>query len=316
MSVKYDIVFQNNRRIPLQGPCFGAMAAGEWFGSSTRREDMTRLKTNNTLCKELFDNHIEMASFIQFYGEPSRSIWRNPSDSGNEYVQRYYQHMRELIQDIPWLKASVHPLVGVIRVPIKDAPSDKAMMTLFLVRNLATNENYSSYRDFLAKGYKPLAAAILSSHWCIGRGNTMNPQANWYYTSVGEYNWLSPYTFGKESLQRLVQAGKDFNPWYLGTWASLKGYRRDSWFRQNNYTFNRTLPRHDSYDNINHHRKLIDCLSIKNDTPIYEGVVGPSGPDRYQWEILIGNMVQDSAFSLVLENFNELCLSYGYNPLR
>lgn len=317
MAVKFDVVYKNNRRLPMQGPCFGAFSFGEFSTGGLRTLDAQRVELTNTEARNLAQN-AEDAAFIQFYGEPEKGYWKVQGDRGDEYVRRYYEHMKELIDDIPWLKASVHPLVGVIRVPVKNVPADKVMMTLFLVRNLAHYEHANTYRKFLEMGYKPFACAILSSFWSYCKGTAFTSD-RWIYNSVGEYNWLSPGTFGKQALKQLVQAGSDFNPWFLDTWGQLKGYRRDRWFQTERHLFNPDN-RRNIESNQNKFRKMIDCLSIQNDEPIFSFIQAES---IYQGSIYIGwklekesGQISPDEMDQALGEFNNQCLEHGYNPFR
>lgn len=312
MSVVYDIIYKDNSRIPMSGPCFGGFAYDgrrvSFPSHQLRSSVMTRLGTDRTGMRNLFENPSD-ARFFQFHCEPNRNFW--PEEG------KYYDEMKALFADIPWLKASVHPLVKVIRVPLMNAPADKVMMTLFLARNLAHYEYATAYQTLRERfHFKPFAAAIMSSFWKQGRGTAL-AAGTFFYTQCGEYNWLNPYTFGINSLERLVQAGNDFNPWFQDNWSDQGGYKRDGWFSDEGIEFNSQegVARH---NNSSHYRKLIDCLSVQHDTPIWDVVQTSFGGHHY-WNVLTDqgqtrHFTTDQFTPLVVE-FITKCRGFGYDPI-
>lgn len=321
MSVRYDVVYADNRRMPMSGPCFGGFADSREFpGHSLRHEDMNRRNETRETMRQLWLTPVN-ARMVQFYCQPSANQWSVPGESREVWSRRYYDEMKLLLADIPWLKASIHPLLGVIRVPVKDVPADKVMMTLFLVRNLAHYDYARGYKTLRALGMKPFASAILSSIWKIGAVNSFNPEALWHYNSVGEYNWLSPFTFGKASLRQLVQAPDDFNPWIQKPWTEQNGYRRDRWFRgQADGAFNRIPDMQPYHRNTSDYRKLIDCLSVQGDEPIWDiiqtqWVAGEWTQHEWNTHGAMGNRpLTTGEWDDVLFAFVEQCRDAGYEP--
>ncbi|MGL5013650.1 MAG: hypothetical protein ACRC6V_05080 [Bacteroidales bacterium] len=324
MSVVYDVVYADNRRIPIMGPCFGGFSDDREFpGHSLRHADVNRRRETRETMRNLWRDR-QSARFVQFYGQPSASQWSVQGEDKSVWIRRYYDEMKILLADIPWLKASVHPLLGVIRVPCYNVQADKVMMTLFLVRNLAHYDYARGYRVLRESGMKPFAAAILSSMWKASIPNAFNPETQWYYNAVGEYNWLSPYTFGKASLRQLLEAPDDFNPWVQETWNDQNGYRRDRWFSQRQETFNPTLGEDGQalpyHRGSSHYRKLIDCLSIQDDEPIWDIIrteYTTGDWTNHDWTTggEMGNTnMTSSQWDTVLFEFVEQCRDAGYEP--
>lgn len=336
MAITYDLVYKNNRRIPISGPCFGGFSDEGSYPSHSIRSQFARSRgLENAEMRELHRTPQD-ASFFQFYAEPYSDYWKEGNEEKAVWQRRYFDEMKALIADIPWLEASVHPLLGVIRVPVEGKPADKVMMTLFLVRNLAHYEYATGYRYLRKMGMKPFAAAIFSSFWKKGKGNTFTP-GTWYYNTVGEYNWLSPYTCGRESLRALVTAGADFNPWVQGVWGDQGGYRRDRFWNgsaghSNIQHFNPVLdengtPRMSSrIDNPSHYRRLIDCLSVKGDVPMFSNVQAEWTSDdrgttnRYLRWAPAHPHHSNPAYSeadhmAIINEFIALCREFGYEPM-
>ncbi|MGL5014462.1 MAG: hypothetical protein ACRC6V_09270 [Bacteroidales bacterium] len=323
MSVKYDVVYSDNRRIPMSGPCFGAFANQREFPHhSLRGDDMNRRREDRASIRELWNNPSN-ARMIQHYCQPSPSQWCDTGETREVWQARYYSEMKALLQDIPWLKASIHPLLGVIRIPLNNVPADKVMMTLFLFRNLAHYDYARGYRRLRSQGMKPFAAAILSSLWKATATNAFNPVPYWVYNSLGEYNWLNPSTFGRNSLRQLVQAPDDFNPWVQDPWTVQNGYHRDRWFTSNRVLFNPIRDENGEQvpylRNVSEYRKLTDCLSVQDDSPIW-GIINLTwvGGDytNHDWTTHEGSNMNISRadWDTVLFEFCEQCRDAGYEP--
>lgn len=304
MSIIYDLVFKNNKRIPYIGPCFGAFSRTEfpdgWIrGNYFEKLRMSREEGRNQ-CRALH-NTFDKAEFIQFYPQPGEA-WGYPSffPEGSDPTQNYLEEMRLLLADLPFLKASVHPLLKVIRVKVKDVAADKVMMTLFLLRNLT--EYYGVSYMYLRKefNFKPKAAAILSSFWVRGSLYGLRAsQLNFTYTSVGEYNWLSPKTFGVSSLVNFLNNSSqpNWDPWIQESFTEIPGYRRDSWFgsstNRREYSFNGNT------------RNLVDCLSVEGDSNIWtSGVRNSSYNTKTAFE------------TSVVNPFVTVCRNNGYEPVE
>lgn len=320
MGVQYDVVYIDNRRMPMQGPCFGAFAESNYPSGGIRQSTATRLGLSSQDLRDMHSNS-DRASFIQFYGEPSKEYWKDPEDPQDDqglFKRRYYEEMSKLFKDIPWLKGSSHPLLGVIRVPVRGVPADKVMMTLFLARNLAHYEYGRTYRKLRSIGFKPFAAAILCHLWKVSSGNSFT-RPRWYYQSVGEYNWVSPNTFGKSSLAALLQADESYAPWVQQTWGEQRGYRRDRWYRNQAIIFDTT--EYGAYhENYSKYRRLIDCLSIPDDEPIFS-VLATQYTDgswtNHYWH-MEGSAgfegVSEEEFEPIMAEFVAQCNEVGYNP--
>lgn len=300
MAITYDVVYKNNRRIPLSGPCFGAFSDSGYPSSSIRHGYANQ---RGLTSEELRGLHADFqnTSFFQFYPTPSE-YWKDPEDTSvKDREVRFYNEMKALVADIPWMKASIHPLLGVIRVTVVGKPADQVMMTLFLMRNLAHYEYAIGYRYLRSVGFKPFAAAIFSSLWKRGEGTVLRPNSNWAYTTVGEYNWVSPATFGTQSLHQLVNSDETFNPWVQELWSQVGHYRRDRWFQTNSVRF--TTP-----GGGMSYRKLIDCLSVENDTPIFPRVSGNG-----TWRM--DHVIPHENFQPIIDEFITKCREAGYSPI-
>lgn len=336
MGVTYDLVYKNNRRIPITGPCFGGFSEeGSYPGHSIRQAFARQRRLEGPEMRELYRNPQD-AMFFQFYAEPYGDYWKDgSSESKATYQRRYYDEMKALVADIPWMDASVHPLLGVIRVPVVGKPADQVMMTLFLMRNLAHYEYATGYRYLRNMGMRPFAAAIFSSFWKKSKGNTFT-SGTWYYNSVGEYNWLSPYTFGRESLRALVTSDESYNPWVQGIWGSQGGYRRDRYWNGNSGSgniqyFNPELdsqgrPTNANVDNPSHYRRLIDCMSVKGDVPMFSNVQARfESDDRgrpytyLRWgtnnPCNTNHSFSENDHMPIIEEFINLCREFGYEPM-
>lgn len=336
MAITYDVVYKNNRRIPITGPCFGGFSEeGSFPSSSIRRSYATSRGLTMDEMRQLHRTPQD-ARFFQFYGEVNSEFWKEKTrDTAEICARRYYEEMKLLVADIPWMDASVHPLLGVIRIPVKDKPADQVMMTLFLMRNLAHYEYATGYRYLRKMGMRPYAAAIFSSFWKKGLGNTFTA-GTWFYTTVGEYNWLSPFTFGRESLRALLTADETFNPWFQGLWGEQGGYRRDRYFNGMGdgpvEYFNPSLDSRDrprvlsNTTNPSHYRRLIDCLSVKNDTPMFSIVKARHEyTDRgntyisLRWgpssEYERNKNFTEAELMPTIEEFIALCREFGYEPM-
>lgn len=169
---------------------------------------------------------------------------------------------------------------------------------------------------------KPFAAAILSSLWKCSGTNAFNPNPTWFYNSVGEYNWVSPFTFGKASLRRLVRASAEFNPWVQEDWTVQNGYRRDRWFRNRNAEgfFNRIPDMPAYHRNTSEYRKLIDCLSVQHDEPIWDIISTQyvSGEwTNHEWTTHggMGNRnLAGEEWNAIVDEFVIQCRDAGYEP--
>lgn len=324
MAVTYDVVYKNNRRIPISGPCFGGFSDARSYPShSIRRAFATSRGLQNDEMRSMYDNPQD-AAFIQFYAEPQGEYWRDGNEEAQVWKRRYFDEMSALAKDIPWLDFSVHPLLGVIRVPVEGKPADQIMMTLFLVRNLAHYDYAIGYRELRGQGFKPMAAAIFSSFWKKSKGNTFTP-GSWFYVTVGEYNWLSPWTFGKQALEQMLNADATFNPWVQGIWSTQGCYRRDRYFQEQRSYFHNP-PGSENGDNPSRCRRLIDCLSIPADEPLWS-IVRTEWESRsggriytyYRWGVVSPEQSNPSYspqdFVPQVDEFIALCRGYGYDPI-
>ncbi|MGL5567072.1 MAG: hypothetical protein ACRDC4_15210 [Plesiomonas sp.] len=322
MTIKYDVVYADNRRIPIMGPCFGGFSDSREFpGHSLRHADMVRRQETRETMRALWSD-ASQARMVQFYCQPSANIWSNPGEDKEVWTRRFYDEMKLLLADIPWLKASIHPLLGVLRVPCSNVPADKVMMTLFLVRNMAHYDYGRGYMTMRGRGFKPFASAIMCSLWKIQSVTPLNPNPSAYYNSVGEYNWVSPFTFGKASLRQLVQATADFDPWVQSAWNVQNGYRRDRWFRSEGEFFNRIQDMPAYHRNTSEYRKLIDCLSVQGDEPIWsilrtEHTSGEWTNHEWTTHGEMGNRnLTNEEWDNVVSEFVEQCRVAGYEPFE
>lgn len=236
MGVKYDVIFKDGQRLSREAVCFGSMAGAQWsFGNS----GLTNRNPNEQ-------------SLVQFYTVNNiHPIWQLDDFNGNcrEWTDRnnvakcrrdanrkYLTEMKLLLDDLPWLQdvITVHPLVGVVRAHIKEHKADKVITSLFLMRNLCNyGETAASYRHFRNLGYRPRLCAIMAHY--VTKNFGFGGRCEFSQQYLGEYNWINPQTFGKESFMRMMAADKDTEFDFIQLpWATQRGYRRDGFYRYRN----------------------------------------------------------------------------------
>lgn len=314
MGVEFDLVYKDNRRIPLYGACFGCLNLGYYPDGYLRRHsnlphyfsNMNRSEMDGQM-NDIWNSGFRNIKFLQWHIKDVNTSWNG--------VANYCEAMQELIRSIPWMTGvSIHPLLKVVRVDMNQ-PADKVMMTLFLLRNLCHYEHYIyTYRNLLeTHNFKPYAAAILSSLF-VRDGGTPFARPSWKYNTVGEYNWLSPFTFGTRSLQRMLTEGENFNPWFQENFLVAGKYLRDGNFREERLLFNSTNEGDHEY--MSRYRRLIDCMSVIDDEPLFREILlfdsHHYNRRRYYWHMR-GSLSDPAP---IIEQFVEKCLSFGYNPIN
>lgn len=293
MSVYYDVVYKDGKRFSVSSVCFGRMGVDRWFEQSAD--------------PELIRRGGDEIAFIQFKTEPTiHRMWYSDSPKiMNDFPQgltpeerlvankvanrKFLEEMKELYDDLPMLKGlvTIHPLLGVIRVHIKKNRADKIMLALFLFRNLSQySTNCYAYRYFRIKGYRPRLAATLCHLFVMDKGSSLS---GWSVGNqhLGEYNWVNPKTFGKESFLRMMRQDEDFN-YIQAEFREQRGYYREGRLSQQGIVFDtRYIGRYwDAHNNRVrddgdfagtvtmkgnlYYAQLVDCLSISGDTPICE----------------------------------------------
>lgn len=300
MSVKYDVVYKDGKKLSTVSVCFGKMESHRWSELASGSDGTALLR------RPASDQ-----AFIQFHtGYGIHPMWFKDSPEYNRDWPRqddgdydklykianrkYLEEMKELVKDLPMLKGlvTIHPLLGVVRVHVKRNKADEIMLALFLFRNLAHyGSNCYPYRYFRAAGYRPRIAAVMSHLIQMERGSTFNP---WSICNqeVGEYNWCNPNTFGKQAFLRMVsQDDNTVFDFVQQEWREQYGYRREGAFRREQRIFDeRYVGRYWDYDNDCHDvqenrdsygeempenkRKywcMVDALSIPGDEPIVSG---------------------------------------------
>ncbi|MCS5736803.1 hypothetical protein, partial [Herbiconiux daphne] len=241
MSVRYDVVFKDGRKLARNSICFGGMASGGWGGG------------------ELEARPANQQAFIQFHIKnnmhpmwswPFPEIKRdwNPAwsqegkDPQVEGARLFLQEMKELYNDLPLLKGviTIHPLLGVVRAHIKRHKADKIILALMLFRNLANySNNCFTYRHFRNQGYRPRAAVILAH--LINCDIGVFGARTWGDQWLSEYNWINPDCFGKQALIKMIHCDEVEDEWpryHQQPWSVQRGYRRErEWVGNSAYLF-------------------------------------------------------------------------------
>lgn len=278
MSVNYSIVFKDGHKASCSSVCFGKMNVSRWTEQTPHTASTTGLidrpaDTHAFIAYDACKNIHPMWGWDISEHVSKRELVIPGDTNGSIKIagKKFLHLMKDLLEDLPMLKniLTVHPLLGVARVHIKEHASDEVMMALYLMRNLNQYSNFgTAYRYLLSQGYRPRFAAIMAhlmpleyTPGLFGRQGQMNVTN----CEVGEYNWVNPNTLGRNAFLRLMR--QDENEVYdfvLPKWKIARGYRRDSHFSNNNIAFD---PRY-SNSSSNRYRKMVDCLSIPGDEPI------------------------------------------------
>ena len=278
MSVNYSIVCKDGEKATVSSVCFGKMNVSRWHEQSA-------INGNQQVLNRGSDTH----AFISLDCKKNiHPFWIHPVESdlverewtaydGDRPTQiknaslNFLRAMSVLLEDMPMLKGlvTVHPLLGLVRVYIKEHTADQIMAALYLFRNLNQYSNYAgSYRKMIQSGYRPRFAAIFAHMLpgeigpsLMGRTGAFNV-AN---AQIGEYNWFNPNTFGKQAFLKLMtQDGTEGN-WKLQKWNTQAGYRRDNYFSTNGIMFDTRYGDHGCRLNYWH---MVDCLCIPGDEPL------------------------------------------------
>lgn len=242
-------------------PCFGKMASSGWGGVRDQRHPGTIVGNDNK----------NLHSFIEFSISANinnPSIWENNVGNFNfikeeemtslnkreRAEKNVIKHLQAIFDDLKIYNGciSVHPILKVVRAHVKDNKADKIITGLFLARNLTTGSTISRmYTDMIGWGYRPSFSAIVAHllHSNVG-AFSRSYSVQW----VGETNWVSPASFGKRSLLRMMSGGFQDDCFVQEEWKNQGYYRRDDGFGRRLSRFN------------GRGRKLIDCLSVENDT--------------------------------------------------
>lgn len=338
MSVQYSVVFKDGNRFTNNAICFGVMGNNRWH-----EQRPVSATTENR--RELLDRPGSEQAFIQFdtlhnihpiwYHDASNYSardWPNSSDVNREEARKianknFLNMMKDLLDDLPMLHGlvTIHPLVGAIRVHIKDHTADQIMLALYLFRNLCHYGNFAmGYRWLLASGYTPRFAAVVAHLVYVdvtpgnfGRAPTVVMQN----TQTGEYNWCSPDTLGRQGFLNLMGQQLDQFNWKQHKWKDEKGYYRESWFSANQIYFDE---RYEGYiwDFQNGRRDveaerqnwgdrtpvnprkiwhMIDVFSVPGDVPIDESV--------QQWNSVVGFKFFLNDISYLQENLSQTQIS-------
>lgn len=252
MSVKYDVVMRDGRKLLMGGGCFGALNDGHYSRWSLREG------VDDEATRELMDrvNNGLPHSMLRFY--PNLELGQWPVGiQGN-----YWTDMQEIVDSLPWMRDMVviRPAGKFINFLTGEFPADKVMLAVFLMRNIAQMSTMGhAFRLARSNGLTPLQAAVACSvMWVGSAGFGGNRQAGTNYP--GEYNFINVYTFGRRSLARLVAGHAD---WQLSSWQDLNGYRRDQYFWENDLTIR-------GFAGQQRHRILLDALSINEDDKLFD----------------------------------------------
>lgn len=360
MSVQYSVVFKDGKRFKNSAVCFGVLGDGRWD------EQRPSYTTPGSSASELTRRPGSDHSFIEFDSSfnihptwvhgpdnyTSRGWDSSGSSNSNSETRKtanrnYLYAMKDLVDDLPMLHGmvTIHPLIGGIRVHIKDHTADEVMMALYLFRNLCHYDQYACiYKYLLTLGYRPRFAAIVC-HLFYGRVTPgtfgRQPVVQFKNNSVGEYNWVSPDTMGRQGFLNMMSQDLDSFSWKQHKWKDGWGYHREGYFKRNNIWFDE---RYEGYmwDFDNNRRDvsreqanygnsvpvcprkywhILDALSVPGDVPILDGLQTWNPVLGFKWhlEMARNNIGTDYSFSTeqtanILEGLSALCEMNGINP--
>ncbi|QIN94886.1 hypothetical protein PQC36_gp108 [Proteus phage Vb_PmiP-P59] len=260
--MEYSIALKNGVKGKVSNaPCFGKMASSGWGGVRDRRHQEILIGKDNK----------NLHSFIEFsIGDNISNIsnWEN-NLGGFDFLsadditflskkekaeKNLIKHLKAIFDDLKIYQGciSVHPILKVVRAHIKNNKADKIITGLFLARNLTTCGTMSRmYNDMINWGYRPSFSAVVAHLLFSNVGAFSNSYSvQW----VGETNWISPLSFGKQSLIRLLSGDFTDDAFVQEEWKDQGYYKRDDGFSGSLSRFN------------GRGRKLIDCLSVERDT--------------------------------------------------
>lgn len=278
MSVNYSIVCKDGQKATVSSVCFGKMNVNRWFEQSamagTSQDVISRGGEEHAFIALNCSVNIHPCWFQDMSEE--NTLREFPEGQGVEgrkiACRNFLGAMKDLLADLPMLKGilTVHPLLGVVRVYIKEHQADEIMEALYLVRNLNQYSSYgSAYRKAIRNGYRPRFAAILA-HMLPGEHQPGSfgrvPEFKVTNATIGEYNWFNPNTFGKQSFLNLMKQDLESFSWKLHKWKDSPGYRRDGYFVNEGVIFD---DRYNSSMGLKYWH-MVDCLCVPGDEPILE----------------------------------------------
>lgn len=262
MSVAYDIVLKNNKKICRNDICFGAMNSFPW----SRGMVDTSIRTNNGDTPEVCANMTtaDMA-MLQYHPAPNfiYGFWSHPEGvptrntvfteeelrianmASREKAMRkrslnnYFKEMKLLVEDTPMLKncVTIHPILKITRTHIKDFPADKVILSTFLMRNLAQYDYALTYLMLRNLGYRPRVAGLFSQivRYQMGGLNTGAVTGG----QQGEAAWVYASWFGENAAIRFLKQEEDADRcWIQDPWVEQScGYKRDGHLSRDQNTF-------------------------------------------------------------------------------
>lgn len=303
MSVAYELVFKDGRKVATTGSCFGGTSRPQ-FGFLSFTDNNRPSETHGVLN---FNVDRSISYIWKHDGYPANvAEARIPEPGTSSYssmsretralaLRNFFKEAKLMLEDMPWLKRVVilHPISNIIRVKLKDVPADEVMSALFLFRNLANYDSYAAtYLAHRRAGYRPRFCAILA-HFFYQSSNAFGA-VSYSVLSLGEYNWFNPTTFGLRGFIQLMSADESTPFDFIQQpWTVQKGYRRDSYYsgegpnylefeerfyyndpnnREWDFNERRLLSRyqHTAPQRVPATRKLTDGLCFPNDEPICE----------------------------------------------
>lgn len=253
MSVAYDIVLKDNKKVCRNDICFGAMNSLPW--SRNMADTSTRSNNSETpdVCARMRTSDMAM---IQYHPEPyfCYNFWSHPEGQATrEYhyteeenalpnrsqrdaamrkraLNNYFTEMKKLVEDVPMLKncVTVHPLLKITRTHIKDFPADKIILATFLMRNLAQYDFACTYLKLRSEGYRPRVAALFSQIVRYQMGGLHNGSITG--GQQGEASWIFSRWFGEQAAIRYLKQEPEADQcWIQSPWVEQScGYKRDS----------------------------------------------------------------------------------------
>ncbi len=265
MSVAYDIVLKDNKKVCRNDICFGAMNSFPWSSQMVDTHTRTNTEATRQVCAGMSTSDMAM---IQYHPTPNFAFnfWSSPEGlptRNAEYTEEeraisnqqersdafrkrclanYFREMKLIVDDVPMLKncLTVHPILKITRTHIKNFQADKVILATFLMRNLAQYDFACTYLMLRHHGYRPRVAALFSQivRYQIGGLNSGSVTGG----QQGEASWIFSRWFGENAAIRYLRQDEEADQcWIQEPWVMQRcGYKRDSHLSNDNNTFIRS----------------------------------------------------------------------------
>ncbi len=274
MSVSYDVVLKDNKKVCRNDICFGAMNSFPWGSGMADPSIRTNNANTPEICARMTTADMAMIqyhpgnNFVAPYWshpeglptreakftEEERAMSPTPRDAAmrKRAMQNYFREMKLLVEDVPMLKncVTVHPILKLTRTHIKDHPADKVILATFLMRNLAQYDYAITYLMLREQGYRPRVAALFSQIVRYQVGGLNNGAITG--GQQGEASWIFSRWFGENAAVRYLKQEEEADQcWIQDPWVEQEcGYKRDSHLNRDHAVFV-TMRGHNVYRTLN-----------------------------------------------------------------